>query len=417
MHDLAAMPSHSDRKLFRSDVIEGLSRLQKTIPCRWLYDERGSDLFEEITRLEDYYPTRAETAILRTRKPELRKFAGAGAILIEYGAGAGVKTEFVLDALAEPQGYVPVDIAQEHLLQTAHRMECRFRSLWVRPVERDFLSPFEMPAGIPTGRRVGFFPGSTIGNLDAAEAEAFLSQMLRHVGPDGTAIVGVDLVKRVEALLRAYDDCEGATARFNLNLLARINRELAGDFHLDRFRHVASWNEAKKAIEMHLLSLTDQWAAIGQRRFHFRKGETIHTESSRKCDRRIGRARGACGLARVAGLGGRQAVFLCVRASALGRAESELICHLARSPQNQKSGEARCRARSTSIRCVPLPLERSRAETMHQLPEAAASVPCASVLASACSKEATESCRDRGVCRAPGSAIAGRSRESIGFAV
>jgi dimethylhistidine N-methyltransferase len=284
MHDLTATLSHSDHNLFRSDVVEGLSRLQKAIPCRWLYDERGSDLFEEITRLEDYYPTRAETAILRARQPELRQFAGPEPILIEYGAGAGVKTELVLDALASPQGYVPIDVAHEYLLQTAHRMERRFRSLWVRPVERDFLSAFEMPTGMPADRRIGFFPGSTIGNLDAAEAEAFLCQMLRHVGPDGAAIVGVDLVKQVETLLRAYDDSEGVTAQFNLNLLSRINRELGGDFHLDRFRHVARWNEAERAVEMHLLSLTEQWASIGQRRLHFRVGETIHTESSRKYD-------------------------------------------------------------------------------------------------------------------------------------
>jgi dimethylhistidine N-methyltransferase len=285
MHDLAATLLYSDHNHFRSDVVEGLSRLQKTIPCRWLYDERGSDLFEEITRLEDYYPTRAETAILRACQPELRQFIGQGPILIEYGAGAGVKTELVLGALAEPQGYVPIDIAHEYLLQTAHRMERRFRSLWVQPVERDFMSAFEMPTGMPAGRRVGFFPGSTIGNLNPAEAEAFLSQMLRHVGPDGAAIVGVDLVKQVETLLRAYDDSEGVTARFNLNLLTRINNELGGDFRLDRFQHVARWNDAERAVEMHLLSLTDQWASIGQRRFHFREGETIHTESSRKYDR------------------------------------------------------------------------------------------------------------------------------------
>jgi dimethylhistidine N-methyltransferase len=285
MDDLTATLSHSDSSLFRSDVVEGLSRLQKTIPSRWLYDERGSDLFEEITRLEDYYPTRSETAILRARQSELRRFGGPAPILIEYGAGAGVKTELVLEALAEPQGYVPIDVAREYLLQTANRMERRFSSLWVWPIHCDFISTFEMPTGMPVGRRVGFFPGSTIGNLDVVEAEAFLAQMLRHVGPDGAAIVGVDLVKPVERLLRAYDDSEGVTAQFNLNLLARIDRELGGDFHLDRFRHVARWNDAERAIEMHLLSLADQWVSMGQRRFHFREGETIHTESSRKYDR------------------------------------------------------------------------------------------------------------------------------------
>lgn len=284
MNDPTATLRHSDDDFFRPNVVEGLSRLQKTIPCRWLYDERGSELFEEITHLDDYYPTRAETAILRTRQPELQQFAGPASILIEYGAGAGVKTELVLDALAAPQGYVPIDIAREHLAQTAQRMKRRFR-LWVRPVERDFLTAFEMPASMPAGRRIGFFPGSTIGNLDAAEAEAFLCQMFRHVGRDGAAIIGVDLVKQVDTLLRAYDDSEGITARFNLNLLVRINRELGGDFRLDRFRHVARWNEAERAVEMHLQSLNEQWVSIGQTRFHFREGETIHTESSRKYDR------------------------------------------------------------------------------------------------------------------------------------
>jgi L-histidine Nalpha-methyltransferase len=332
MQDLTATLSQSDHSRFRSDVVEGLSRLQKTIPCSWLYDERGSDLFEEITRLQDYYPTRAETAILRTRQPELRQFAGPGPILIEYGAGAGVKTELVLDALAAPQGYVPVDVAHEYLLQTAQRMERRFRSLWVRPVERDFMSAVEMPTGMPAGRRVGFFPGSTIGNLDTAEAEAFLSQMLCHVGADGAAIVGVDLVKQIETLLRAYDDSEGVTAQFNLNLLARINRELGGDFHLHHFRHLARWNDAEKAVEMHLLSLTEQWASLGQRRFHFRKGETIHTESSRKYDRE-----GFGALVERAGWRVSQTWeddkrLFCVFAL------SPLTCHLAGLPQNYNSG-------------------------------------------------------------------------------
>lgn len=285
MHDLTATLSQSDHGLFWSDVVEGLSRLQKTIPCRWLYDEHGSDLFEEITRLPEYYPARAEMAILRARRTDLREFAGPAPILIEYGAGAGVKTELVLGALSAPQGYVPVDVAREYLLRTARRIERHFPSLWVRSVERDFLSAFAMPRCMPAGRRVAFFPGSTIGNLDAGEAEDFLSQMLRHVGPGGAAIVGVDLVKPLATLLRAYDDSAGVTSQFNLNLLARINKELGGDFCLDRFRHVARWNEAERAVEMHLLSLADQWASLGEHRFRFEEGETIHTESSRKYDR------------------------------------------------------------------------------------------------------------------------------------
>lgn len=284
MHDVTAITQERDRPFF-SDVVGGLSRYQKTLPCRWLYDERGSDLFEAITRLPEYYPTRAETEILADRAWEIAEFAGEGAVVVEYGAGAGVKTELVLDALCAPQGYVPIDIAAEYLLQTAQRVASRFPGLWVRPVACDFVQPFDMPPGIPPGRRIGFFPGSTIGNLDRADAETFLRQMCRHVGSGGCAIVGVDLLKDVDVLLHAYDDRQGVTAAFNLNILSRINRELGADFRPERFRHEARWNEADKAVEMHLVSLAEQSVAIGERTFHFRHGETIHTESSRKYDR------------------------------------------------------------------------------------------------------------------------------------
>ncbi|WP_235911873.1 L-histidine N(alpha)-methyltransferase [Mesorhizobium xinjiangense] len=284
MHDLTATTQERDGPFF-SDVVGGLSRVQKTLPCRWLYDERGSDLFEAITRLPEYYPTRAETEILADRASEIAEFAGEDAVVVEYGAGAGVKTELVLDSLCAPQGYVPIDIAEEYLLQTAERMASRFPGLWVRPVACDFVQAFDMPPGIPPGRRIGFFPGSTIGNLDRADAETFLRQMWRHVESGGGAIVGVDLLKDVDVLLRAYDDHEGVTAAFNLNILSRINRELGADFRPERFRHEARWNEADKAVEMHLVSLAEQSVAIGERAFHFRHGETIHTESSRKYDR------------------------------------------------------------------------------------------------------------------------------------
>lgn len=284
MHDLTAITQERDTPFF-SDVVHGLSRVQKTLPCSWLYDERGSDLFEAITQVSEYYPTRAETEILTRRSSEIADFAGEGAVLVEYGAGAGVKTELVLDALCAPQGYVPIDIAEEYLHQTAQRMASRFPGLWVRPVACDFVKAFNMPVGIPPGRRIGFFPGSTIGNLDQTDAETFLRQMRRHVGPGGGAIVGVDKLKDVDVLLRAYDDSEGVTSAFNLNILSRINRELDANFRLDRFRHEARWNESEKAVEMHLVSLAEQWVAIGEREFHFRNGETIHTESSRKYDR------------------------------------------------------------------------------------------------------------------------------------
>jgi dimethylhistidine N-methyltransferase len=283
MHDVIAV-TPCDGNSFLIDVVSGLSCLQKTLPSRWQYDQRGSDLFEEITRLEDYYPTPAETAILRDRSGEIANFAGDAPILIEYGAGAGMKTELVLGALTAPRGYVPIDVAAEYLAQTAWRIRGNFRSLWVHPVERDFVTAFDMPMDMPAGRRIGFFPGSTIGNLDAVAAAAFLAQVRRHVGHDGGAIVGVDLRKDVATMLRAYNDRDGVTAQFILNLLSRINRELGGDFRLDRFDHAARWNEEEKAVEMHLVSLADQQVSVGGIEFRFAHGETIHTESSRKYD-------------------------------------------------------------------------------------------------------------------------------------
>jgi dimethylhistidine N-methyltransferase len=267
---------------FARDVVAGLSGDVKTLPSRWLYDERGSALFEEITRLDEYYLTRAETSILRERQRDIADFVGSGAILVEYGAGAGVKTELVLAGLRDPRGYVPIDIADAFLAETSKRIASRFPSLWVRPIERNFLDVFEVPFDGSGGGRTGFFPGSTMGNLNTIEAQTLLTQMGRHLGDGGRAIIGVDLQKNVETLLRAYDDSAGVTAAFNLNLLERINTELGGDFRLEQFKHVARWNEIEKAVEMHLVSLCDQRVTLGERTFLFRASETIHTESSRK---------------------------------------------------------------------------------------------------------------------------------------
>jgi len=266
---------------FSRDVVAGLSTAVKTLPSRWLYDERGSALFEDITRLDEYYLTRAETSILRERQDQIADFVGSDATLVEYGAGAGVKTELVLAGLLNPRGYVPVDIAQAFLAETAKRIRSRFPTLNVQPIERNFLDVFEVPFD-GVGIRTGFFPGSTMGNLNAIEAQALLSQMGRHLGDDGRAIIGVDLEKNVDTLLRAYDDSAGVTAAFNLNLLERINTELGGNFRLEQFKHSARWNDVEKAIEMHLVSLRDQQVTVGGRTFQFRMSETIHTESSRK---------------------------------------------------------------------------------------------------------------------------------------
>jgi len=268
---------------FRAAVVAGLSRQRKTMAPCWLYDERGSQLFEQITRLDDYYPTRAETEILLRHAGEIARFCGEEVLLFEYGAGAGIKTEILIGALDRPRLYVPIDIAGDFLALTAGRIERRFPDLDVFPVVADFNHDFELPE-LPAGRRTAFFPGSTIGNLNHAEAAAFLCRLRRHVGEQGTAIIGVDLKKDVQTLLDAYDDREGVTAAFNLNLLARINRELDGDFPLDRFAHEARWNASESAIEMHLVSLDERRVAAAGEEFPFWSGETIHTESSRKYD-------------------------------------------------------------------------------------------------------------------------------------
>ena len=269
---------------FRADVAIGLSQGQKTLPSRCLYDDHGCKIFEQITRLDEYYPTRTETAILRDRAREIAGFCGEKAVLLEYGAGAGIKTEILIDALDRPRLYVPIDIAGEFLDETVARMRGRFPDLETLPVVADFTSDFDIPRGVPRGRRSAFFPGSTIGNLDPHETKQFLRRVRRHVGWRGAAIIGVDLKKDVETLLAAYDDREGVTAAFNLNLLTRINRELGGDFSLEFFAHEARWNEVESAIEMHLVSLREQVVMVDGRRFAFQAGETIHTESSRKYD-------------------------------------------------------------------------------------------------------------------------------------
>jgi dimethylhistidine N-methyltransferase len=270
--------------VFLDDVLRGLSTAPKTLPCRWLYDDRGCELFEEITRLPEYYPTRTETGILKSDARDIADFVGPDVTLFEYGAGAGIKTEILIEALEAPLYYVPIDIAGSFLALTAERMRRRFPGLCVRPIVSDFMIDFEIPNALRLSRKAAFFPGSTIGNLSRPEATSFLARMRRHVGAKGTAIVGVDLIKDLHTLLPAYDDRDGVTAQFNLNLLARINRELDGDFVLDRFAHDARWNPHESAVEMHLVSLESQTVTVADRRFDFVEGETIHTESSRKYD-------------------------------------------------------------------------------------------------------------------------------------
>jgi dimethylhistidine N-methyltransferase len=287
----------TQREAFRADVVAGLSAARKTLPSRWLYDDRGSALFEEITRLPEYYPTRTETALLRAHAPDIAAFCGPRTVLIEYGAGASVKTEILLGALESPALYVPVDIAGDFLVEAARRVERRFPYVEIRPVVADFTAEFDLPADLPKlPPRVAFFPGSTIGNPAPPDAVDLLARMRAHAGRSGKAIVGVDLKKDVATLLAAYDDAAGVTAAFNLNLLARINRELGADFDLAAFAHRARWNPATEAVEMHLVSLRAQEVSVDRRRFRFADGESIHTEDSRKYD-----LDGFAALARAAG--------------------------------------------------------------------------------------------------------------------
>ena len=267
---------------FKNDVISGLSQDQKTLPCRWLYDERGSELFEEITQLEEYYPTRTETKILRRYAQEMASQLGPQATIVEYGAGASVKTRILLDALEDPNAYIPVDISEEFLQDSAAALKEDYPDLEIQPVVADFLSPIDLPEDDSPGIRGGFFPGSTIGNLSDAEIIGFMTRARQDLGPDAQLILGADIKKDPNILIPAYDDAEGVTAAFNLNILTRINRELNANIDVDAFSHEARWNEEKSRIEMHLVSERDQTIDVCGQEISFRQKESIHTENSRK---------------------------------------------------------------------------------------------------------------------------------------
>jgi dimethylhistidine N-methyltransferase len=272
-----------DAGSFLQDVMEGLSRPRKALSPKYFYDERGSALFEAICELPEYYPTRTEMAIMRAHAGEMAQRLGPDCLLIEYGSGSGRKTRVLIAALA-PVAYMPIDIAREQLTRSAAELERDFPGLQVLAVCADYSRPLVLPAaeGAPARRRVVYFPGSTIGNFALPEARGFLREARATVGPGGAMLVGVDL-KKDEALLNAaYNDAQGVTAAFNLNLLARINRELGADFDPQAFHHRAFYNEALSRIEMHLVSTKRQTVAIAGHRFEFAAGETIHTENSCK---------------------------------------------------------------------------------------------------------------------------------------
>lgn len=274
------------REAFARDVIDGLSGATKTLPCKWLYDVRGSELFEEITRLDEYYPTRTELALLGDIQGDLECALPEDAWVIEFGSGSSRKSDLFLEALNAPKGYVPIDVAADFLEAAADAISARLPHLDVRPVVGDFTGDIDLPhdlaADLKDRPRIGFFPGSTIGNFEPGPAADFLARARRMLDDGSYMVVGVDLKKDVNVLLNAYDDARGVTADFNLNLLDRINRELDGGFDLDAFAHTVRYDEDEGRVEMHLESTVDQTVTVSDHTFDFRAGETIHTENSYK---------------------------------------------------------------------------------------------------------------------------------------
>ncbi len=267
---------------FARDVIAGLKARPKQLPPKYFYDETGSQLFEAITEQPEYYPTRCELEILRTQAAEIGRLIPARAALIEFGSGSSRKARIVLRAAASVEAYVPVDISGDFLREDAARLRRDFPHLSIIPVAADFTAMTELPPEIAAMPRAGFFPGSTIGNFEPHEACAFLRRAGGILGAGSVLIVGVDLEKAPDILYRAYNDAEGVTAKFNLNLLVRINRELGGNFDLAAFEHHAFYNAERHRIEMHLASTRRQKVRIGEATIEFRAGETIHTENSYK---------------------------------------------------------------------------------------------------------------------------------------
>jgi L-histidine N-alpha-methyltransferase len=267
---------------FAEAVLAGLKRRPRSIPSRFFYDEVGCALFEEITALPEYYLTRVETALLQKHGAEIAALTAESGVLVEFGSGSSRKTDLLLSAHRTISAYIPIDIAGDGLIEAAGRLKQQHPALTIVPLIADFGRRIELPDAGDSRRRLGFFSGSTIGNLTKEEATAFLVNAAQLLGPDAAFLIGVDLKKPLSILLPAYNDAQGITAAFNLNLLARINRELGSTFDLSRFAHEAMWNDGKGRVEMYLTSLADQVVCIGARRIFLRSDERIHTENSHK---------------------------------------------------------------------------------------------------------------------------------------
>lgn len=268
---------------FLADALEGLQAERKWLPSKYFYDQRGSQLFDQICELEEYYPTRTEIAIMHDHAAEMAQAIGSHAMLIELGSGSSIKTGWLLKEIERPLAYVPVDISGDHLYESAERIAEEFEDVEVLPLHADFAGSMKLPeCETEVHRRVVYFPGSTIGNFRPHDARELLHRLAKLVGEGGGLLIGFDLVKSTETLEAAYNDSQGVTAAFNLNLLERMNAELGSDFAVDQFRHQAIYNAKLERIEMHLVSLQQQRVRLGDKVIEFERGETIRTELSHK---------------------------------------------------------------------------------------------------------------------------------------
>ena len=284
MPDIAHVENQLDnRGAFLNDVVVGLSQPLKQISSKYFYDQPGSELFDQICDLDEYYLTRSELEIICNNVEEMACQLDRGVRLVEYGSGSSIKTELLLDELIEPAAYAPVDISEDHLLATVKRLQTDYPDIEITPVIADFTQSFELPATkvLPSHNAV-FFPGSTIGNFQRDSALRILKQISRLVQNGGGLLIGIDLHKDDSIIELAYNDSQGVTAAFNKNLLTRINRELGGDFDLNRFQHQSFYNKVQKRIESSLVSEIDQTVVIDEQEFDFEAGEEIHTEYSHK---------------------------------------------------------------------------------------------------------------------------------------
>lgn len=271
------------RRAFLADVLTGLHECPKQTPSKYFYDKRGSELFDRICELEEYYPTRCELDIMEEHAPQMGAAIGSGAMLVEFGSGSSVKTRYLLDALPEPAAYVPVDISGEHLRQAASEIAEDYPNIEVLPVCADFTNDFALPVARQTPTHVAvYFPGSTIGNFTPQRAAELLRRIALMCGGGGGLLIGIDLKKDIKTIEAAYNDRDGVTAQFNLNLLRRMNRELGADFDLEQFSHRATYNPQKGRVETHLVSRCAQVVMIGNKKIEFAHGETIATEHSHK---------------------------------------------------------------------------------------------------------------------------------------